>query len=210
MDGERSSSSSRTSSRARRGITFWAGQRFYDRYNIDSQDYFWLSDSGYGGGVYDIPLGPGKLAFAYIGGIQSGLNSFSNNGNFNEFDLQVNGGQGFFYRHTLDLRYGDIDFLYGKLKLVLLGSYEKGGNFTTTTEKMVTSRIPSARIIQQWDLPKIGPLSYPAGASYGGDSSISTPTAHRKPTPRIPAALANGQRPSTFSKPFQQQPARTG
>jgi len=23
-------------------ITFWGGQRFYDRFNIDSNDYFWL------------------------------------------------------------------------------------------------------------------------------------------------------------------------
>ena len=58
------------------GITFWGGQRFYDRYNIDSQDYFWLDDSGVGGGVYDIPLGPGKLAVAYIGGIQAGIDDW--------------------------------------------------------------------------------------------------------------------------------------
>ena len=52
-------------------VTFWAGQRFYDRYNIDSQDYFFLDTSGLGGGAYNIPLGPGSLAIAYLGGIGS-------------------------------------------------------------------------------------------------------------------------------------------
>jgi maltoporin len=159
------------------GITFWAGQRFYDRYNIDSQDYFWLDDSGYGGGVYDIPLGFGKLAIAYIGGIRSGL---GNESNFNQFDLQVNGGQGSFYKHNIDIRLGDIDFLYGKLKLVLIGSYMAGGDFTSTKTIAGVAQTPKGNghvpnsggvgggIVQQWDLPKIGPLSYlQVGALYG-------------------------------------------
>ena len=37
-----------------------------------------------------------------------------------------------FYRHTLDIRLGDIDVFTGKLKLVLLGAYQQGGNFTTS------------------------------------------------------------------------------
>ena len=57
-------------------VTFWAGQRFYDRYNIDSQDYFFLDTSGFGGGVYNIPLGLGNLAIAYLGGIGSGTGDF--------------------------------------------------------------------------------------------------------------------------------------
>ena len=99
---------------------------------------------------------------------------FSNHGNFNEFDLQVNGGQGNFYRHTMDVRLGDINFLYGKLKLVLLGSYMKGGNFTTTRPTspkdghVENSGGVGGGIVQQWDLPKIGPLSYlQVGALYG-------------------------------------------
>src|ERR1700736_3305280 len=42
-------------------IGFWGGERFYDRWNIDSLDYFWLNMSGVGVGVQNIPLGPGKL-----------------------------------------------------------------------------------------------------------------------------------------------------
>ena len=55
-------------------VTFWGGQRFYDRYNIDSEDYFWLNTSGFGVGVYNIPLGPGTLWIAWLGNNQDNLN----------------------------------------------------------------------------------------------------------------------------------------
>src|SRR5208283_3159957 len=56
-------------------ITFWGGNRFYDRYNIDSEDYYWLNTSGFGVGVYNIHLGPGTLWLAWLG---------NNNDNINE------------------------------------------------------------------------------------------------------------------------------
>jgi maltoporin len=152
-------------------VTFWAGQRFYDRYNIDSQDYFWLDDSGVGGGVYNINLGFGSLAIAYIGGIQAGFGN-QNSSTFNELDLQVNGGQGNFYRHTLDIRLGDINFLFGKLKLVALGSYMQGGDFTTTNGAnghIENSGGVGGGIVYQYDLPpQFGKLSFlQIGALYG-------------------------------------------
>ena len=39
-------------------VTFWGGQRFYDRYDIHPSDYFFLNTSGFGAGAYNIPLGP--------------------------------------------------------------------------------------------------------------------------------------------------------
>ena len=54
-------------------ITFWGGQRFYDRWNIDSEDYFWLNTSGFGVGVYNIPLGPGTLWLAWLGSNKDNL-----------------------------------------------------------------------------------------------------------------------------------------
>ena len=57
-------------------VTFWGGQRFYDRYNIDSQDYFFLNTSGIGAGVYNIDLGIGSLAIAYFGWNQRGKRRF--------------------------------------------------------------------------------------------------------------------------------------
>ncbi|MBV8969829.1 MAG: carbohydrate porin, partial [Verrucomicrobia bacterium] len=96
-------------------ITFWGGERFYDRWNVDSNDYFYLDDSGYGAGVHDIDLGFGKLWLAYFGG---------------QNDLFVSNKVGAFYKHTFDARIKGIDLGgFGKLELVLIGNYEVGSQF---------------------------------------------------------------------------------
>ena len=150
-------------------VTFWGGQRFYDRYDIHPSDFFFLNTSGMGAGVYNIPLGPGSLAIAYFGGIRSGTGSFFlDDTSFNNFSLDVNGGSGDFYRHVLDLRWGDVDFLGGKLKLVLIGSYQHGGDFTIAYNNGTTGRGKvdnsggvGGGFVQQWDLPpNWGKLSY--------------------------------------------------
>jgi maltoporin len=46
---------------------FWAGERYYRRQHIDSDDFFPLDISGYGGGVEDLDLKLGKAAVAFIG-----------------------------------------------------------------------------------------------------------------------------------------------
>jgi maltoporin len=46
---------------------FWAGERYYRRQHIDSDDFFPLDMSGYGGGVEDLELKFGKAAAAFIG-----------------------------------------------------------------------------------------------------------------------------------------------
>jgi maltoporin len=96
-------------------VTFWAGQRFYDRWNIDPNDYFYLDTSGYGAGVENIDVGIGKLWLAYLGGLN---------------DTFVSPNEGTFYKHTFDLRVKDINVGIGKLMLVLIGNYEKGTTFT--------------------------------------------------------------------------------
>ena len=115
-----------------------------------------------GAGVYNIPLGPGSLAIAYFGGIRSGTGSFFlDDTSFDNINLQVNGGEGDFYRHVLDIRWGDVDFLWGKLKLVLL-AHQQGGNFDiafndgTTGDGFVdNSGGVGGGLVQQWDLPPI-------------------------------------------------------
>ncbi|HEY5812077.1 MAG TPA: carbohydrate porin [Terrimicrobiaceae bacterium] len=157
-------------------VTFWGGERFYDRYNIDPQDYFFLNTSGVGGGVYNIDLGIGSLAIAYFGGIRAGTGSFwLDDTSFNRYNLQVNGGQGDFYKHVLDIRLGDIDFLAGKLKMVLIGAYQHGGDFTITNANGTTGNAHvdnsggvGGGLVQQWDLPQMGKLSFiQAAALYG-------------------------------------------
>ena len=167
-------------------VTFWAGQRFYDRYDIHPQDYFFLDTSGFGGGAYNIPLGPGSLQIAYLGGTTSGTGDFwRDDVSFNDINLQVNGGEGNFYRHVVDLRWGDVDFLQGKLKLVLIGGYMQGGNFDiafangTTGDGFVdNSGGVGGGFVQQWDLPpNWGKLSYvQIAALYGWGLVDFSPT----------------------------------
>jgi maltoporin len=98
-------------------VTFWAGVRFYDRWNTDPEDYFWLDTSGYGAGVYNIDLGIGKLWAAWIGGLNA---------------EDISPGIGSYFKQTFDLRLKNIQLgpIPGNLALVLIGNYEKGGTFT--------------------------------------------------------------------------------
>jgi maltoporin len=100
-------------------VTFWAGVRFYDRWNTDPEDYFWLDTSGYGAGVYNIDLGIGKLWAAWIGGLNA---------------EDISPGIGSYFKQTFDLRLKNIQLgpIPGSLALVFLGNYEKGGTFTQT------------------------------------------------------------------------------
>ena len=112
-------------------ITFWGGDRFYDRWNIDPEDYFWLNTSGFGVGVYNIPLGPGTLWLAWLGNNNDNLNEAGSVSLFN----QANDHVGNLYKQTFDVRYKDIDIGFGKLSFVLIGNYVKGdtyeSNFTS-------------------------------------------------------------------------------
>jgi len=119
-------------------ITFWGGQRFYDRYNIDSEDYFWLNTSGFGVGAYNIHLGPGNLYLAWIGSNNDNLNEatgFNGANGLNAFNN--NSTVGNLYKQTFDIRYKDIDIGFGKLSLVLIGNYIKGDTYQSTFSTFV-------------------------------------------------------------------------
>jgi maltoporin len=106
-------------------VTFWAGQRFYDRYNTDPADWFWLDTSGFGIGAYNIHLGPGNLYVAWIGANHDSLNLLNDPDQPN-----FTGDQ---FEQTFDVRYKDIDIGFGKLSFVAIGNYIKGaGNITGT------------------------------------------------------------------------------
>ena len=103
-------------------VTFWAGQRFYDRYNTDPADWFWLDTSGFGIGAYNIHLGPGNLYVAWIGANHDNLDLLTNSNQFNSIGDQ--------FEQTFDIRYKDIDIGFGKLSFVAIGNYIKGGDIT--------------------------------------------------------------------------------
>ena len=91
---------------------------------------------------------------------------------------------GDFYRHVLDVRLGDIDFLWGKLKLVLIGSYKQGGNFDIAFAQWHDRRRSRRQFGRRWRWirPAVGPSSergaslatFKSPLSMVGDSSIST------------------------------------
>jgi len=134
-------------------ITFWGGQRFYDRFNFDPQDYFYLDMSGYGAGVKNIDVGIGKLWLAYLGGLDDDIAS-PNTGSF--------------YKHSLDVRLKDIQIGPGKLMLVGIANYEKGSTFNvnfagaTLTNPVRTSDAYGlgGGAVYKIDLSAIGPKSY--------------------------------------------------
>ncbi|HEX6765863.1 MAG TPA: carbohydrate porin, partial [Polyangiaceae bacterium] len=98
---------------------FWAGNRFYRRHDIHINDFFYWNVSGGGGGIEDVPLGPGHLAFAWIGwGSTSGL------GYLPEPDPENRAG---FSKSTYDLRAYDMPLLGGHVELGLAFSHVVSG-----------------------------------------------------------------------------------
>ena len=98
---------------------FWAGNRFYRRHDIHVLDFFYWNTSGGGGGIEDIPLGPGHLALAWLGwGSTSGL------GYVPEPDAENRAG---FSKSTYDLRAYDLPFLGGDLELGLAFAHAVSG-----------------------------------------------------------------------------------
>lgn len=94
-------------------VQFWAGQRFYDRHDIHIYDYYFLDMSGYGGGVENITLGPGKLAVAYLGGTRDSM-VIDDRGNS-------------LTKQSLDIRWSDLPTLGGKGMLWVAPMYLNGG-----------------------------------------------------------------------------------
>jgi maltoporin len=130
-------------------ITFWGGNRFYDRYNIDPNDWFWLNTSGFGVGAYNIHVGPGNLYIAWIGSELDNLNLTSDPNQINDIGNQ--------FMQTFDVRYKDIDIGFGKLSLVGIGNYIKGGTVTpnggsTFTDINGVNHVVNVETSDQWGI----------------------------------------------------------
>ena len=52
---------------------FWAGERYYRRYDIDINDFYTVDMSGYGGGVEDLNVKIGHAAIAYLFGAEPSI-----------------------------------------------------------------------------------------------------------------------------------------
>jgi maltoporin len=110
-------------------ITFWGGQRFYDRYDMHIDDLFYLDTSGYGVGMSDMDIGFGKLWIAYLGGIRDDLHTRLDSSVLGPFVNDRPFNDGAFYKHTLDLRIKEIELGPGNLTFVAIGQLYNGDNY---------------------------------------------------------------------------------
>jgi maltoporin len=86
-------------------MNVWAGNRYYRRHDIHINDLMMYNMSGGGGGVEDVKLPIGKLAFAWIGqGSQSG---------FNDLPQPDPANKAGFNKSNFDFRWYDVKFLGG-------------------------------------------------------------------------------------------------
>jgi maltoporin len=77
---------------------FWAGERYYRRYQAHITDYYILDMSGYGGGVEDVNVELGKVALAFVGGARPDVvtqhgNYAKGNADLRLYDVTVPGGK---------------------------------------------------------------------------------------------------------------------
>ncbi len=98
----------------------WAGSRYYRRHDIHLNDFYFWDMSGGGGGIEDVALGSGKLAFAWIGdGAESAIYSHLDNPN----PSNLAG----FSKTNFDLRYYDWALLGGTGEVGLTYSSARSG-----------------------------------------------------------------------------------
>jgi len=86
--------------KAQKDASFWAGQRYFDRHDVNMSDFFYRDLSGFGGGLDSVRVGGGALraGFAWLGGSVNELESNGSvrpSGSFqlskNTFDLRLYG-----------------------------------------------------------------------------------------------------------------------
>lgn len=110
--------------RKQSNMAFWAGQRFYDRYDVHMNDYFYRDMSGFGGGFEDLRIGNlGNLSLAFLGGSIDELTSRGSVQPENEFVLN---------KTTLDLSLYDLAVVVGKLGINFAISNFNGDSVQTS------------------------------------------------------------------------------
>jgi len=71
------------------GAKFWAGQRYYRRYQSHINDFYISDMSGYGGGVEDWNVGIGKVSLAYLAGARPDIITEAGNYAKNNIDVRL-------------------------------------------------------------------------------------------------------------------------
>src|SRR5262245_43911086 len=145
------------------GAKFWAGERYYRRYQAHINDFYILDMSGYGGGVEDVDVKVGKLAVAFLAGARPDLTT--ENGNY--------------AKSNIDVRLYDMKAPGGKLSGWFNFANAKGG--TTPSGTVIPSSRGYAFGIAHQRLEWKGgynwfSVGYGTGAASNFSTSIDDPT----------------------------------
>src|SRR5215831_12239961 len=151
---------------------FWAGERYYRRYQAHIDDFYILDMSGYGGGVEDLDVKVGKLAVAFLGGARPDITT--ENGNY--------------AKSNIDVRLYDVKAPGGKLAAWFNFASAKGG--TTPTGTVIPTSNGYAFGIAHQRLEWKGgynwfSVQYGKGAASNFSTSIDEPTPFLKDTKKF-------------------------
>jgi maltoporin len=152
--------------------TFWAGARFYDRYDVHLTDFWYRDPSGFGGGVENISVGESaRFAVAWIGGSSDELDS---SGSVPTDDLFR------FNKNTFDVKLSGLGVAGGQLSVAVDLSHFNGDEVVTSDPPIVLedSWGVGANGIMDW--PFTGgryrmAVQYGSGAAYDFRSIITRP-----------------------------------
>ncbi|MHC5093122.1 MAG: carbohydrate porin [Planctomycetota bacterium] len=156
---------------------FWAGQRFYSRYDVHMNDFYYRDMSGYGGGVEDIPIWneSAQLSVALLGGSTDDLDSSGTQ--FDEDDYQLN-------MNTIDVGLSEMDLFGGKVAFYGTFSDFNGDTLTETSSgdilRLTDSKGLAANFIYDLDLTETVSnrfvLQYGQGAAANFRALMVAPT----------------------------------
>jgi maltoporin len=158
--------------RVSRLAKFWAGERYYRRYQSHINDFYISDMSGYGGGVEDLNVKVGKMAVAFLAGARPDITT--ENGNY--------------AKSNIDVRLYDVNAPGGKLAAWFNFARAKGG--TTPNGTVIPSSSGYAFGIAHQRLEWKGgynwfSVQYGKGAASNFSTSIDDPTPFLKDTKRF-------------------------
>ena len=154
------------------GAKFWAGQRYYRRYQAHINDFYISDMSGYGGGVEDLNVKVGKMAVAFLAGARPDITT--ENGNY--------------AKSNIDVRLYDVNVPGGKLAAWFNFARAKGG--TTPSGTLIPSSNGYAFGVAHQRLEWKGgynwfSVQYGKGAASNFSTSIDDPTPFINDTKRF-------------------------
>jgi maltoporin len=153
---------------------FWAGQRFYSRYDVHMNDFYYRDMSGYGGGVENIALGDStKLSVAWLGG---SVDELASDGTAFENDDDN------FNKNNLDVAVTDIEVPGGTLDILGTLAYFDGDSFTDGTAIYTVDDGIGAALSLLYHVPinesgkNIFGFQYGEGAAFNFRAQMTVPT----------------------------------